>query len=126
MQNKIDLTKILKPGDKVYSCITGNMKMVQSINCNVIFPIGTEDGMYYTKDGRLNNTYEHGECLIWPDKDTRTWGNHCPFKKGDIVLVWDCYEIHRANMPQYGCTKQCDECAREQAVKNLKNKDNGK
>lgn len=21
-----------------------------------------------------------------------------------------CYEIHRANMPQYGCTQQCDEC----------------
>ena len=27
---------------------------------------------------------------------------------------WKCYEFHRANMPQYGCTSQCNQCKLEQ------------
>jgi len=30
---------------------------------------------------------------------------------------WECYEIHRANMPQYGCTTQCNSCKIKQASK---------
>lgn len=25
-----------------------------------------------------------------------------------------CYEIHRANMPQFGCTEQCKECKQKE------------
>lgn len=27
-----------------------------------------------------------------------------------------CYEIHRANMPQYGCTVQCPDCERKELL----------
>jgi hypothetical protein len=27
---------------------------------------------------------------------------------------WKCYEFHRANMPQYGCTVQCLQCKDKQ------------
>lgn len=30
---------------------------------------------------------------------------------------FDCYEIWRPNIPDYGCTKQCKECAEKQANK---------
>lgn len=30
---------------------------------------------------------------------------------------WLCYEIHRANMPQYGCESQCQECNDKQHKK---------
>lgn len=40
--------------------------------------------------------------------------NMWPFNIGKKVK---CYELHRANMPQYGCTVQCPDCKeREQNV----------
>jgi len=30
---------------------------------------------------------------------------------------FECYEIHRANMPQYGCNEQCKECLEKQSGK---------
>lgn len=30
---------------------------------------------------------------------------------------FDCYEIHRPNVPQHGCTEQCKECAERQQKK---------
>ena len=32
-----------------------------------------------------------------------------------------CYEIHRANMPQYGCTIQCDDCLRKEILTKVDN-----
>lgn len=32
-----------------------------------------------------------------------------------------CYEVHRANIPQYGCTKQCNECKIIELKKNGNN-----
>ena len=42
-----------------------------------------------------------------------------PLKKVRIKKLlanrkWKCYEFHRANMPQYGCTVQCLQCKHEQ------------
>jgi len=35
-------------------------------------------------------------------------------KKLSDIRKWKCYELHRANMPQYGCTVQCPQCKQEQ------------
>lgn len=45
-----------------------------------------------------------------------------PLKKVRIKKLlskrkWKCYEFHRANMPQYGCTLQCKECRQHQYFK---------
>ena len=42
-----------------------------------------------------------------------------PLKKVRIKKLlakrkWKCYEFHRANMPQYGCTVQCLQCKHKQ------------
>ena len=35
-------------------------------------------------------------------------------KRLSAMRQWKCYEFHRANMSQYGCTSQCLQCKYEQ------------
>lgn len=35
-------------------------------------------------------------------------------KKLSDIRKWKCYELHRANMPHYGCTVQCLQCKHKQ------------
>jgi hypothetical protein len=38
-------------------------------------------------------------------------------KNNFMKQKFECYEIHRANMPQYGCNEQCKECLEKQSGK---------
>ena len=70
----LDLTKILKPGMKIYSLLEGETT-VTSIG-NDYYSITTKkdnrDAFYYTRDGRYLETYE-GECVLFPSKTNRNW-----------------------------------------------------
>ena len=92
MENKhIDLTKILKIGDKVYSPIFKEGIVVE-IESSYEFPIVVKSisGLRttFSKDGRY--IYE-SEVLLFPSEDHRNWdGNYemilHPPKKGDYVI----------------------------------------
>lgn len=73
---KLDLTKILKPGMKVYSLLEGETTVISVQQQTDDYPIGTKrenkDAFYYTKEGHYLETYE-GECVLFPSKTNRNW-----------------------------------------------------
>jgi len=84
----MDLTKILKAGDKVYSLITDKVSTIQEIDLQNPFPIlvGTaRTGRRYNRFGSV--LIDGKDCLIFPDKQARSWDNYCGFKKGQIVYA---------------------------------------
>lgn len=91
----MDLTKILKVGDKVYSPL-GGYGEVLSINNTVSLPIkirwNNTDWSSFTKEGKYYSFSP--ECLLFPSENNRdwsTWGTkkEYPFKPFDKVLVRD-------------------------------------
>lgn len=91
---ELDLTKILKVGDKVYSLEIGEC-IVKAINETYnhfgIF-VETPDKIHntwYTKDGKY---FTHSpECTLFPSKDYRLWDEGAvvvirPPKKGDYLI----------------------------------------
>lgn len=91
----MDLTKILKVGDKVYSPILGDCT-VAGINATAQHSIRVKcsDGNYntFTKDGKFYSFSP--ECLLFPSENNRDWytwktEKKCPFKPFDKVLVRD-------------------------------------
>lgn len=91
----MDLTKILKIGDKVYSPILGDCVITEiNVAAQHSIRVKCSDGIYiyFTKDGRLYSFSP--ECLIFPSKNNRDWNTwktekKCPFKPFDKVLVRD-------------------------------------
>lgn len=99
----MDLTKILKVGDSVYSPI-GGYGIVSAINNRISLPIKVEweneNWSTFTKDGKCY-TFS-SECLLFPSENNRDWNTwetekKCPFKPFDKVLVrhhdnneWQC------------------------------------
>lgn len=93
----MDLTKILKVGDRIYTPLFGYIE-IMSINRSKKFSImAYANGSGYvsfTSDGK---PYESTpECLLFPSKDNRDWNTwktekKCPFKPFDKVLVRDDY-----------------------------------
>ncbi|GAB3013654.1 hypothetical protein GCM10027051_16180 [Niabella terrae] len=83
-----NLVKLLITGDPVYSRVAGGPAYLLEVDATLRKPLRFSDGQSYTRDGRIDPDQDYGECMIWPDAKTRTWGNYCPFKKGDLVLVW--------------------------------------
>lgn len=91
----MDLTKVLKKGDIVYTPLFGDVE-ITSISRNKKFSITAyANGFGYvsfTSDGK---PYElTPECLLFPSKDNRDWNTwetkkKCPFKPFDKVLVRD-------------------------------------
>lgn len=89
----MDLTKILKAGDKVYTPLFGDIE-ITSINRSKRYSITAyAKGFGYvsfTSDGK---PYESTpECLLFPSKDNQDWTTwetkkKCPFKPFDKVLV---------------------------------------
>lgn len=89
----MDLTKILKVGDKVYSPLFGNC-IITNINLDALDSIRVKcpNGDYntFTKEGKY---YAFSpECLLFPSENTRGWSTwktkeKCPFKPFDKVLV---------------------------------------
>lgn len=89
MENELDLTKILKVGDKVYSTIGGDGVVLRLGHLIIVKDIN--GGMIeYTPTGKLFN--DIGECILFPSKDQRDWSKFkrpVEFKPGQLVLVWD-------------------------------------
>ena len=86
----MDLTKILKKGDRVYSTIYGYVN-VTIVNKSSIAVSNEHGGLVVSSNGKYNNS---GECLLFPSKDNRDWSTwkteeKCPFKPFDKVLVRD-------------------------------------
>ena len=91
----MDLTKLLKAGDKVYSPLGGN-GTVLNMDHTVSMPIKIQwengDWSSFTKDGKYYSLSP--ECILFPSKDNRDWSTletkkECPFKPFDKVLVRD-------------------------------------
>jgi len=75
----IDLTKILKIGDEVYYIISGQYTVVTEIKA-ATYPIVCK-AVTVTKDGRLYNNYDNGECVIFPSKTERDWSKYIQEKE---------------------------------------------
>lgn len=131
MNEKINLTKILKDcpkGTKLYSTIFGE---VDFIECDLLYQIvvAKEDKYYYfTSQGAFifeRIKYHLGECTLFPSKDQRDWSKFTapwykkekfdpktlkPFDKviarcSDFKWVWDIfyhYDKSKCVMP-YVC-----------------------
>lgn len=88
----LDLTKILKTGDRIYSTMQGDVKVTSVLH-------DSQNGIIcQCLEGRLVRYYNNGrywdkgECLLFPSRDNRDWSTfkRMPdLKKGDIVKVWD-------------------------------------
>ena len=79
MEN-LDLTKILKVGDKVYSDTFGYGK-VNSINYGGVYPISIYFNgrpVDYTGYGKWNASNPDIECSIFPSKENRDWNSVIP------------------------------------------------
>lgn len=95
----MDLTKILKPGMKLFTPIAGEVT-VQRINKNKAFPIECikpdNTILTFTLDGKY--TYEsEAECLLFPSGSNRDWSNVtelmlAPPKKGDYLISRDIHD----------------------------------
>lgn len=91
----MDLTKILKVGDKVYSPI-GGYGSVLRLDHTVSIPIKIQwengDWSSFTKEGKYY--LFSPECIIFPSENNRDWSTwktkkECQFKPFDKVLVRD-------------------------------------
>lgn len=91
----VDLTKILKVGDRVYSPLCG-YGTIKDIKINYTFPIivcsttGRSRELQFTKCGRY---FEDSEVLLFPSDECRNWdGNYeiliHPPKKGDYLVSY--------------------------------------
>lgn len=85
----MDLTKILKVGDKIYCTLYGDVTVTK-----VSSTITIED-RFHKLELHYNGAYDmNGECIIFPSKDNRDWSTwetkkKCPFKPFEKVLVRD-------------------------------------
>lgn len=87
MKNLIEILKNVPSGTKLWCDIYGEMTLVCIDEDNCLFPIIFKDKIgsiqSFTKNGAYG--YIDGDecpCVIWPDKNTRTWDNYkLPVKK---------------------------------------------
>lgn len=91
----MDLTKILKEGDKVYSPLFG-YGTIDTLNnpASVDYPINITAKMddlrdsyfNFTKEGHYYN-YIGSDCVLFPSKENRDWKYFTRLKTFDKVLV---------------------------------------
>ena len=84
----VDLTKILKPGDKVYSAIHGRDCTIKDCSHidSISYPIWTDLGSILTKFGQLYNLEKDGEPVIFPSKNQRDWSKYVKEKESEALL----------------------------------------
>ncbi len=85
----MDLTKILKKGDKIYCTLFGYVTVTK-----VSSTITIEDNFHKLEIYSGGQVCMNGECIIFPSKDNRDWSTwetekKYPFKPFDKVLVRD-------------------------------------
>ena len=83
----MDLTRVLKKGDKIYCTIYGDVTVTK-----VSSTITIEDSVHKLEIYSSGKVWMDGECIIFPSKDNRDWNTwetkkKCPFKPFDKVLV---------------------------------------
>jgi hypothetical protein len=89
----MDLTKILKVGDVVYTPLFGDVA-ITSINRSKKYSITAyAKGFGYASFTSDVKPYESTpECLLFPSKDNRDWSSIFKFKNGDVI-VSECGNI---------------------------------
>lgn len=82
----MDLTKILKVGDKVYSPLFGDGHIISVNNFPLPITVQWLDKNYstFTKEGKYY--ISSPECLLFPSKDNRDWSTISKFKNGDVII----------------------------------------
>lgn len=90
MDNKIDLTRILKgcpKGTELYSPLFGSVYF-HSIDDYNNYPIIVTCNKHtsfiksFTSDGRYLYDFDNAECMLFPSKDNRDWSTfRCPTQK---------------------------------------------
>lgn len=78
--------KNLPSGTKLYSLVSGEVTF-KEVRPNAIVVLDDNHcEQFYHHSGRLWNTGQGGECLLFPSKENRDWDTFCPFKKGDVIV----------------------------------------
>ena len=90
---KTDLLKLLRPGEIIFSVITGKPARIVSIEPEDDLPItiGSVTGKSTQRRyNRYGSIFRDGsDCLLLPSEDEADWTNYSPFKKGDIVVAYN-------------------------------------
>ena len=81
----VDLTKILKPGDEVYSVVYGCETKIIEINSASTYPILCVLGNY-SKFGQYFSSHSNAESVIFPSKTQRDWAKYVKEKETDGLL----------------------------------------
>ena len=116
MNEKIDLTKILKDcskGTKLYSTIHGEVSLITSNDITQHYPIAvklndkTEE--IFTSEGKLLDDFD-GECILFPSKDQRDWSKFtAPWYKKEKFDPKTLNPFDRVLVRNYKTTKwRCD------------------
>jgi len=101
--NKIDLTKILKVGDKVYSDKRG-WGEVHKLTEGLLFPLHINYNTHYLWYNKFGFFDEF--CImheLYPSSALEPWPQPCPFEKGELVWVendfgiWPVYFLGMVN-----------------------------
>ena len=83
--------KNLPSGTTLYSLVSGEVTF-KEVRPNAIVVLDDNHcEQFYHHSGRLWNTGQGGECLLFPSKELRDWSIFTKFKKGDIIV--DCIGI---------------------------------
>lgn len=104
MNENLDLTKILKDchkGTKLWSPVYGDCTfmnidltdVIYPINCQVTSKFKKSTYIGFTKDGRIDISYDNSRCVLFPSETNYDWTtfvipkNHKEFKLNQKVLV---------------------------------------
>lgn len=91
----MDLTKILKVGNKVYSPLIGDCIVVNIYNNpHICIKVRSTEGCVFTFDKYGKYFPTTPECMLFPSKENRDWSTWktkkgCSFSSFDKVLVRD-------------------------------------
>jgi hypothetical protein len=96
---ELDLTKILKIGDKVWSPVFGEGKILIIDTFDKFLRVAfftAQIHLWFYKKGRYSPHYEPNSCVseeysLYHSKDQRDWSEfiRCPFERGELIAVSD-------------------------------------
>lgn len=78
--------KNLPSGTTLYSLVSGRVTFKEIRGVTIVVLDHNHCEQLYHSTGRLFDTGQGGECLLFPSVDNRNWDTFCPFKKGDVIV----------------------------------------
>lgn len=78
--------KNLPSGTTLYSLVSGRVTFKEIRGVTIVVLDHNHCEQLYHSTGRLFNTGQGGECLLFPSKEIRDWNVFTQFKKGDIIV----------------------------------------